>query len=341
MKKFFNFIKEKEKIIGPALMFFGFIVDNFTIRRPDLFLENLLISFYLILSGIIIFLVNKYPKSSYETYLNFVLFFSFGGLFSVFTVFYMRSGTFWTSWPFLLILFGSMIGTEFLKKQYQIFLVQISIYFLAFYSFLIIHIPTVTGYMNVWSFIASGMAALLIIILYIFLIKKFIKFNIFKKSIYISVFTIFFVINIFYSLNIIPPVPLILRDVEVAQKIERVNNDYIIVDNNPDRKKYLWIIPGKEFVDFADGGHKNTIYLYTPIFAPVKITTEIIHEWQFFDEQKSEWVTFADIPMIIIGGRDGGYRAYSYVKTHLKGDFRVIIKTKNNQILKVHNFDVV
>ena len=57
---------------------------------------------------------------------------------------------------------------EFLKKQYQIFKIQISIYFLALFSFLIIHLPTVTGIINYWIFLLSGVFALIIIAIYLF-----------------------------------------------------------------------------------------------------------------------------------------------------------------------------
>ncbi|HMO78801.1 MAG TPA: DUF2914 domain-containing protein [Candidatus Paceibacterota bacterium] len=337
MKNILNYFKKNEKYIGPIFMFGGFFIDSLTLRRSDLLAENLLLLFYLLLAGIIIMVINKYQQSRYVSIFNFLLFFTFGGLFSVFTVFYVRSSAISASWPFLILLFGAMISTEFLRKQYQIFNIQISVYFLAIFSFLIFHLPIVTGIMNFWIFMISGLVALTIIYFYLFIIKKFINKNIlFLKNI-VTISMLFLIVNFMYFLNFIPPVPLVMMDAEIGINVVKENNIYKITDYKNDSVKLLGLINWKEKISLLPN---QRIYFFNSVFAPSKIKTEIYHVWQKYDTKTNKWQNVAKIPINLQGGRDYGYRSYSYVSNYSSGKWRVVIETGKGQVVGIHNFNV-
>jgi len=337
VNKILEFTNKYERFITPIFIVGGFILDNLTLRRSDLLAENLLLALYLVIVGVVIVLINKYQNAKFHSILDFLLFFAFGGLFSVFTIFYGRSSFILVSWPFLTLLFGAMLSTEFLRKQYQRLNVQIGIYFLAIFSFLIFHLPTVTGIMSLGIFLISGVAALAIIYLYIFILKSFLNKNLFSHKISAVILGIYIVVNGMYVLNVIPPVPLILKDVEIAHDVVRVENQYKITDEVNDRTRFLGFISFDEKITIVLG---QKVYFFSAVFAPIKIKTEIIHHWQNYNEESDEWVTVAKVPIVLQGGRDDGYRSYSYISSATNGKWRVSVETKNGQIIGAQDFQV-
>src|SRR3989344_746768 len=104
----------------------GFILDNLTLRRIDLFFENLVFLIYIGICAISITFLSFHEAGRLQgrwaeklhTPFLLLLQFAFGGLFSGFFIFYTRSATLAASWPFLLILLALLIGNEVLKKRY-------------------------------------------------------------------------------------------------------------------------------------------------------------------------------------------------------------------------------
>jgi hypothetical protein len=337
MNKLLELFNRHERIIAPFFILGGFVLDNLTLRRPDLLAENILLAIYLIIVGVVIILINKYQNSKYNPVFNFLLFFAFGGLFSVFTVFYARSSYILKSWPFLFMLFAAMLSADLLRKQYQRFNVQIGIYFLALFSFLIFHLPTVFGALNYKIFLISGFAALIIIYVYILISRLFINKKIFSHKTNLVIFIIFFVINFMYYLNLIPPIPMMLKETEIGRNVVREESVYKIFDQKDDKIKILGFINWKEKISVLSG---QKIYFFSAVFAPIKIQTEIVHHWEFYDPEKREWKTIAKIPISLRGGRDDGYRSYSNLSGVRSGKWRVIVETKNGQVVGAHNFVV-
>ena len=75
------------------------------------------------------------------------------------------------------------------------------------------------------------------------------------------------------------------------------------------------------------------MYVYTAIFAPSGISTNIVHEWQRHDETSGKWVTEHRLTFHITGGREGGYRGYSLKKDVTPGEWRVNVTTDYGQLI--------
>jgi hypothetical protein len=337
MKQLLIFFKRHERALSPVFIVGGFVLDSLTLRRSDLLAENILLIIYMIIAGIAIIFINKYPNSKYNTALNLLLFIAFGGLFSVFTVFYARSSYILKSWPFLFLLLGVMLSVDLLRKQYQRLNVQIGIYFLALFSFLIFHLPTVFGVINHKIFLISGFLALTVINIYIFILWVFIKKKLFTRKTIFVIFSIYFVINLMYFLNVIPPIPLVLKDAEIGRDVFREEAAYKISDQTDDKIKILGFINWKEKISLLP---EQKIYFFSAVFAPIKIKGQVIHHWQFYDSKKEEWETVARIPIDLRGGRDGGYRSYSNLSRARTGKWKILVETKTGQAIGAHNFIV-
>jgi len=339
-----NFYDKHERHISSVALLGGFVFDNFTLQRIDLLFENLVIIFYLVLSGGGVVLRNyldecppksKFFKKVYD-FLPLFIQFAFGGLFSGFFIFYSRSVTLSSSWPFVLMLLILLIGNEFFKKQYQRMTFQMSVYFVAIFSFLIFFIPILIKNISPLAFILSGVLSLLVIYLFILGLKKIvpIKYNKSRINLRNSVVSIFILINVLYFSNLIPPIPLSLKDAGVYHNIQRVNGSYLVTDE--DTKWYKEIFKR----DTIYLNQKEGAYVFSSVFAPTDLNIKVVHDWQYFDEEKDEWTSTGEISFPILGGRDGGYRGFSKKENVFTGKWGVDIETERDQIIGRVRFNI-
>jgi len=338
-----------ERWFTPSAFFAGFIWDNFTLRI-DLWWQNLAFLLYLIIAGANIALMNacragKIRGKVWEKYKGFAPYifqFVFGGLFSAFLVFYSRSASLAASWPFLIFLALFFIGNEYLKKKYLHLTFQICVFFIALFSYLVFALPLAFGEIGNLMFMASGLAALFCIgvILYLFyrLMPGMLKQN--KHALILSIASLYFLFQIFYFTNIIPPIPLTLKASGVYHSIERVANkeDKIYSVTYEASPRHLFFQEQSNTFHWAPG---EKVYFYSAVFAPIKFNLPIYHRWLYFDESKNDWFEKAKVSFSVIGGRDGGYRGYSYKANIQPGKWRVEVITKNGKVLGRRDFKII
>lgn len=337
-QKYKEFFKRNERYISGGALLAGFIVDNFTLTRIDLWFDNLILFAYLTVALLAIVVINFYEegilKGAFFEKVRFLsllaMQFAFGGLFSGFVVFYSRSATLVSNWPFILVLIGLLIGNEFFKSRYSKFTFRMSIFFIALFSFLIFYVPVIIGSIGALIFILSSVISILFMWAIIRVLRFFIPAQIekSKNALKWSIGIIFILINIFYFTNIIPPIPLSLKDIGVYHFVERDDaGNYLATSET--KEWYYFLIPN-ETVHIHSG---DPIYIFSSVFAPTKLNTDIFHKWQYYDEDTGKWILRSNLGFEIQGGRDGGYRGYT-MKTSLdEGLWRVDVVTKRNQLL--------
>ncbi len=325
-------------------LLFGFMVDNLTLKRIDLPFETFVLLAYLCLAGLGILFLNvlerrpepgKWSRRIY-LFLPLMVQFAFGALFSAFFIFYSRSGSLDTSWPFLLFLVVLLIGNEFVKKRYLLTSFRLSIFYLVLFTFAIFYLPVVVGQMGAWIFVFSGLASLLgigLLIGLLFVIDPD-KIRQIRRVLIVSIGTIFIVMNFLYFTNIIPPIPLALKEIEIFHQIKRQAGGYqVLVESKP---WYAWLRRPDQYHFTAD----SAVYAFSSVFAPTNLETPIIHEWQHWIEATKEWTTVSRIAFTIAGGRDQGYRGYSVKQNILPGRWRVNVKTPRGQLIGRKTFEV-
>jgi hypothetical protein len=77
----------------------------------------------------------------------------------------------------------------------------------------------------------------------------------------------------------------------------------------------------------------DKLYLYAAVFAPARVSTTIVHRWEWFDPVKRKWLLQSKVAFVIHGGRDAGYRGYSIKSKPRTGDWRVDITTGDGRPL--------
>src|ERR1035437_6928795 len=166
----------RERLISSLSLLGGFIFDAVSLKRVDLFWENLWVAAHLIVAAGGIILINLYEKKKDKLspkvaglihfWLIIIIQFAFGGLLSTFLVFYFRSGTLGSSWPFMLFLAAVFILNERLRHHYTRLIFQTSVLFVSIYSFAIFIVPVIVHQIGSGIFILSGAVSLAIIYLF-------------------------------------------------------------------------------------------------------------------------------------------------------------------------------
>lgn len=333
-----------ERHISSAGLIVGFLVDSITFQRIDLWFENLVLFFYISIAGSGIAIINLYEEGRVRgMFFDFLSYwapllvqYAFGGLFSGFVIFYFSSASWGTNALFLLVLLGVLVGNEFFKKRYLHFGFPVSVFFLALFSFFIFYIPIVLGNMGAWVFLLSGLASLVAIGLFIYslslAIPKRVEQN--KALIFKSIAGIYAVVNILYFLNIIPPIPLSLKEAGIYHSVIRVRQEYEVTREQ--QEWFAFLFPS-ETIRVVAG---KPVYAYSAVFAPTRLQTTLFHHWQYYDEANGAWVTANRVSFPMVGGRDGGYRGFSLKTNVFPGRWRVDVETARGQIIGRLKFKV-
>jgi hypothetical protein len=253
--------------------------------------------------------------------------YSFGGLFSGMLIFYGRSGDWLTSAPFLLLMIGVILGNEFMKKRSDRLLYHLALYFIGIFSYVVLVVPVLIGRMGDWVFIGSGVLALLIVIGVVRILAK-IAPHFLMLSMRRTVFMlgcIFVLFNTFYFLNIIPPIPLSLTDIAIADSVTRTDDGYRVVE---EAQPWYRQVPFVPFVIHPT----NQLACFARVYAPTRLTTDIYHRWEYRDES-GEWVTHFRLGYPITGENRGGYGGYTTISSFFPGTWRCSVETERGQVL--------
>ncbi|MDD4804249.1 MAG: DUF2914 domain-containing protein [Candidatus Pacebacteria bacterium] len=348
IKQILKLFEKYSRYLSSFGLIFGLIITPLTLTRVDNLTNNLWIIIQLLIAvfGIIFlhFLDNKVKegkiKKEYSNDIDFwftlIIQFAFGNLFSTYVVLYFRSSTLFLSWPFVLLILILLIGNEIWVKHYSKLTLQLTTFFLAIYMFLIFSLPILIGRIGDDIFLLSGVISLILIFLLIKILSVFVKENFIKskRALTFSLLGTFIIMNGMYFLNIIPPIPLSLKDAGVYHSVQRINNEYVLKGETKTWRDYFRVY---EIYHKKVG---ESVHVFTSVFSPTKFDTKIIHEWQYYDEVQKEWVTSNKITLSIVGGRDDGYRTYSEKSNISLGKWRVNILTLKGRVIGRVNFRV-
>lgn len=347
MRQAFKRFKQKYgSYIMPIAIVGGFLLDAITLTQIDRLFDNLVfITHLLIIGALIVALFSKntargirWKIQEREDLFNAIITFSFGALFSGFIIFYSRSGSLASSWPFILLLLGLMLGTEIKRAYYQNIVFQIAFYYLAIFSYLIFSLPVLFAKLGIGMFIASGVVSLVIIFFYLRLLRKVDRtiYDQYLPKIRIRVIVIFIMFNFLYFTNIIPPVPLSLKFKSVYHNIETVGEN--IYRGTYEEAPWYNVFGKRSRTIHKEEG--APVYVFASVFAPTRLRTSIFHSWHYYDSDAVKWVKTDRIKIPITGGRDEGFRGYSMKQNLWPGKWKVIIETERGQRLGQIRFTI-
>lgn len=339
-----EFIKKHERLISVSALATGFLWDTITLTRIDYLFEvivlgthsSLIILWILLINIIDGGKLNFQPFKFLRPIMPILMQVSFGALFSGLTVFYIKSASFSTTLLFVIILAALLIGNEFFRGRYQQFIFQFVVLYVALSSFFALYFPVLFSAINVFVFIAAQIAALLIIYLLVVFLKLFCgeRVRASRNGLRITLGSVFALMLIFYFSNVIPPVPLALKDKGAYYAVERVGNTFVGVQ---EKKSFVQKIIPDNTLYIQEG---DSVTVFSSIFAPTDLETSIAHRWEKYNPITGNWVPQGTISFPISGGRNEGYRGYTFKSALSEGRWRVSVITKRNQVLGRIGFSI-
>lgn len=336
------FLKKYEHYTMPIILIGGFIIDNLTLTQIDRLFENMVLFVYVSISAIMLYILYgpqpEHPWKIHATIKNFapfILQYCIGGLFSGLFIFYFRSGTLITSLPFLLVLFVLMAGNEYFYRKFPKASFQLVIFFIALLSYINLIVPLITKKMGSVPFIGATLFATIIMYTFVAILDQpnGLVHGKHRKQLHRRLFVTLCIFITLYFTNVIPPLPLSMKEGAIGYAISKQQNMYAITV-----EKAPWYMPLSEYGSRVS--NQGTLYAFSAIYAPIDINTDIFHRWSRYDEVHG-WVEMARLPIAITGGRQDGYRGFSFKQNVAQGDWRVDVITEQGQIMGRMNMTVV
>lgn len=343
-RRTFAWIGKHERHLSAGAMVLGFAIDNIFFQRIDLLRTQAVLLSYLGIAAFAILILHLIEERAdrgivrprFRALFSIAIQFALGGLWSAFLIFYSRSASLSASWPFLLILGGIFLGNEIFRKYHGRLVFNTILFFFALFSYTIFAVPLATHTIGDRIFVESGAAALILFAFFYLLLLAVGRARLLSaaRPILVGVALIFVALNAFYFGNVLPPLPLALKDIGVYHAISRVDGRYHVI---AEREPWYVSLGMTPLVHVVPG---ESLYVYSAVFAPVALSATIIHRWEWYDPAKKEWVTKEAVSFPIEGGRDGGYRGYSAKASPVPGQWRVAVETADGRLIGRVRFDV-
>ncbi|NOU09396.1 MAG: DUF2914 domain-containing protein [Nitrospira sp.] len=331
----------------PAVCFLsGVTYDTLTLTRIDRLLDNLILLLYLVLLGALIVLTGRLgverpsdhaKLASYSRLTRWVLEsrpyypmasqFLLGGLFSAYAIFYSRSATFTGTAVFFALLIMLLVANEFLRDRLSNLRLLIGLYAVVCFAFFTFFLPVITGFMNSIIFVIGAMLSVAVVLQVAQLIYRNNPDRSRREAIGMTVpaSALIGLLVGFYFLNWIPPVPLSFKFGGIYHDVKRAGDQFELAFE----KEWYEIWKRSDTTYPAN----TPIYCFTGVFAPVDLNTTIYHHWYFRPNSDKPFTHADKIPIKISGGREGGYRAYSFKQGLDPGDWRVDIEASDGRIV--------
>lgn len=325
----------------------GFIFDAFMLPDLEHPLARYAVFSYLCLIAILIMFrewwVSRNTASEFEqkvySIITFCISYFSGSALSFVFIYAVRSAQLSVSWPLFLILLLCIFANEFVSTHDFRFSLDVGILLIGALFYIVFNVPIFLKVQNDMTFAISIGLTVLIFIFYIFLLK-FSSENAYNQAGrgYALALGIPMFVAMLYFLNVLPAVPLSLKDAGIYHNVIRGNNGEFIAQKEIDTRsfaKYLTPI-------YHVGPMDNGVYFFSAVNAPAELTAPISYVWEYYDKTNNNWIASGDpITFTLAGGRDDGYRAYSQKENITEGLWRVTVKVDNNRIVGRVKFNVV
>ncbi len=339
------------RYINLTALALGFTFDLWIAKRPDSIADNLLLITYLLICGTIIAVLNmqnlrRWMDREHPTdtlILLLVLQFCFGGLASNLLILYGKSGTLGGSVFFVGLLGAFALGNEFLKSRYDQLRFNVAIYYFLLLTYCVIAVPTFLLHsIGTGDFLLSCLVSVLAVgiflsVLFFVAFKQREKRQMYEVTgVVVGILVVF---TMLYFLNIIPPVPLSLKQIGIYHNLTKdaVTPGKIFTASYEAPAWYVfWRDTSGQFTFASEGD----AYCFSAIFAPGDLSAPVVHQWEKYNTARGQWEVQSTYTFGISGGRAEGYRGYS-TEGLSAGSWRCNVETRRGQLIGRISFTAV
>lgn len=324
----------------------GFLSDSFFLPAIDEPITKYLGLAYLVVLAVILplreWVVSRNTASKTEqklySLLTFGVAFFLGSALSFVFIYAMRSAALIVSWPLFVILLLCMIANEYISTHQYRFTLDITVYYIAIVFYCIFNVPILFGVVNDFVFLVAIGISIIAGLVFMWLLRKTSETAEYEspRGFALAVGIPMFV-GMLYVLNVIPAVPLSLKESGIYHDVSRSSTgDYLGGKEVDDRFLANFRRPVFHMTD-----SDKAVYYFSSVSAPAEITAPITHVWECYDETAKAWITSTTVSFELSGGREGGYRAYSKKENVQDGLWRVTVKVGDKRIVGRRTFTIV
>lgn len=340
----FEYYEKNESKVDALFFLGGVIFDIMTLSEIDDWFSIFQQMIYLLLIGGLLVqqvLLEEDQSSVLPNWLNkiwpyrdLVIHFFMGSLLSVYSLFFIKSASFWSSSLFLILMFGLMVANELKIVQKNIVDFKVGLYVICLFSFYSMIFPTFLGFVGWTPFLLSiASTGLTLYFLIKYLMNQVSVTKSFYRKLVMPGAGVIALFSLFYVFGWIPPVPLSVQEMGVYHEIKKQDGEYFGTHEKPWWK--FWQNGDQNF----NSEPGDAVYFFAKIFSPGRFADSIFLNWQLKDA-KVGWKSSDRIAMHVTGGRKGGFRGFSRKKNFESGEWRVKVETSDGREIGRYYFDV-
>lgn len=250
--------------------------------------------------------------------------FLFGGMFSALFILYFKSSGHLGTALMATFLGALLVGNEFMGRRYgQRFTLTWGLFGLNAILLMNFALPHAAGSLNpAWFYASTAGGALLTHGVY--------RLAPGRPGRILPAWGVAALLLLAWRLDMIAPVPLVKREVAVGQQFVQRGGDYVLqVEVAP-----FWQFWRRDAaaVRVPAGGR---LYAVSAVFAPLGVSAALEHRWEI-RAPGGGWRGVARIRFVASGGREKGFRGYSYVNDPEPGEWRLIVATQDGRTITVY-----
>jgi hypothetical protein len=345
---FFSRCLNRTRAVLPITFFIGgFVWDAITIGKKVAMLDMVIFALYLLLAAILMYQLaepssgarrvgerllgwqwvqNKASSWAVHDWPYWILQFLFGSVLSALFILYFKSSSYGLAWVLTLLLGALLVANEFMESEYRRLSLCWSMFGLCSILWCNFAFPFLFGSVHAaWFYLSTVLGATITYVLYQRAPRH-------AGRIW-PVWVIAGLLMVAYRADMIPPVPLVKQAVVVAYDLEKSEQGYwMTVEKSPWWN--FWRVDNDHF--YLPPGQK--LVCFSAVFAPQGLQTKLVHDWQ--RKVAGQWVSVSTPGFSLAGGRDNGYRGYTYKSNVTAGEWRVRIQTATRQTIAVSSFSV-
>lgn len=254
--------------------------------------------------------------------------FFFGGIFSALFILYFKSSGHLGTWLMALFLGGLLIGNEFVGERYgRRFTLTWGLFGLNAILLLNFVLPHLAGSLDsAWFYASTALGASLAHGL------RWLSPG--RPGRILPAWVVAAALVLAWNADMIAPVPLVKREVAVGQQFVQQGGAYVLQVEKPPAWQF-W----RDWSRTAHVPEGGRLYGVSAVFAPRGVTALLEHRWEYRDPS-SGWQPVSRIRFSATGGREKGFRGYSYVTNPTPGEWRLIVATQDGQTIAVEPVEV-
>lgn len=246
--------------------------------------------------------------------------FFFGGIFSALFILYFKSSGHLGTWLMTAFLGALLVGNEFAGKRYgrrfTLIWALFALNAILLFNFVL---PHLLGSLNpLWFYVSTASGILLAHLLW--------RLAPGSPGRIRPAWGVAAVLLLAWSLGMVAPVPLVKRDLAVGHEFAVAADRYALqVEQAP---AWQFWRDQAAIVHVVEGGR---LYGVSAVFAPLGVSAALEHRWEFRDTDG--WRQVSSNRFQSAGGRERGFRGYSWVLNPLPGDWRLIVATQDGRTI--------